>query len=131
MTAPLWSGLELVTALQARVSGAFAQAVHGISIDTRTLQPGDLFFAIKGENSDGHDYVRTAFERGAAAAVIDEQHANVLGGSGSLLIVKDVLRSLEWLGVSARQRSQARIFAVTGSVGKTGTKEMLRLALSS
>lgn len=126
----LWSGLELVTALGARAAGGFAPAVSGISIDTRTLAHGDLFFAIKGENSDGHDYVRTAFERGAGACVIDEDHADGLRGAGPILVVRDVLQALECLGRASRLRSQAAIAAVTGSVGKTGTKEMLRLVLS-
>ena len=65
---PLWSGLGLVAPLGARVSGGLPDAgVTGVSIDTRTLQPGDLFVAIKGENSDGHDHVRAAFDRGAAS----------------------------------------------------------------
>ena len=66
----LWSGLSLVPILQARVRGHMPVDVTGISIDTRTLQPGDLFFAITGDTSDGHHYVRAAFEKGAAAAVI-------------------------------------------------------------
>lgn len=126
----LWSGLELVTALGARVAGDLPHSVSGISIDTRTLAPGDLFFAIKGENSDGHDFVRSAFERGAAACVADEAHADSLRGAGSLFVVKDVLHAMESLGRAARSRSHAAIAAVTGSVGKTGTKEMLRLVLS-
>ena len=71
-TGPLWTGLGLVTPLRARVSGGVPSGVDGVSIDTRTLVPGDLFVAIKGENSDGHDYVRQAFAAGAAAAVRGE-----------------------------------------------------------
>ena len=67
----LWSGLSLVGALHARVSGGLPREARGISIDTRTLEPGDLFFAIKGVR-DGHEFVRAAFGKGAAAAVIDE-----------------------------------------------------------
>ena len=128
--APLWSGLNLINATQARVSGSFAQAVHGVSIDTRTLQTGDLFTAIKGENSDGHDYVRAAFAAGAAAALVDESHADALKDAGPLFVVREVLPALEGLGRAARARSGAGIIAVTGSAGKTGTKEMLRMALS-
>ena len=79
----LWSGLGLVAPLGARVSGAVpAQGVGGISIDTRTLAQDDLFVAIKGDNSDGHDHVRSAFEKGAAAAVIEKfrQRGGKLGG---------------------------------------------------
>ena len=75
----LWTPLALVAPLGARVSGALpARDIAGVSIDTRTLQEGDLFVALKGENSDGHDYVSRAFEAGAAAAVIAEAHADAL-----------------------------------------------------
>jgi UDP-N-acetylmuramoyl-tripeptide--D-alanyl-D-alanine ligase len=126
---PLWTGLGLVAPLQARVSGYAPSAVYGISIDTRTLVQGDLFFAIKGD-SDGHDYVVSALDKGAAAAVVDEAHATALAGHGPLYIVHDVLEALQRLGLAARTRSSARIIAVTGSVGKTSTKEALRLVFS-
>ncbi len=125
----LWSGLGLVSGLQARLSGAVPQGVKGISIDTRTLNPGDLYVAIKGETNDGHDYVANAFEKGATAAVIDEAHAEALKGLGSLYIVNNTLGALEALGRAARQRTQARITTITGSVGKTSTKEALRIVL--
>lgn len=129
-TAPLWTGLGLVTPLRARVSGGLPHGVSGVSIDTRTLDPGDLYFAIKGDKSDGHDYVARAFETGAAAAVVDEAHADALTGSGPLYVVNDVLASMEDLGRAARARTDARVIAVTGSVGKTSTKEALRLVLT-
>ncbi len=126
----LWSGLGLIAPLGARLSGALPAGVGGVSIDTRTLAPGDLFVAIKGEANDGHDFVRAAFEKGAAAAVIDEEHSHDLRTAGPLYVVRDTLRALEGLGRAARARSGARIVAVTGSVGKTSTKEALRTALS-
>lgn len=129
-TTHLWTGLSLVTPLDARVRGAIPAGVGGVSIDSRTLAPGDLFFAIKGENSNGHDYVRMAFEKGAAACVVDEAHAQALAGAGPLYIVKDTQAAMERLGVASRYRSRAWICAVTGSVGKTSTKEALRLTLS-
>jgi UDP-N-acetylmuramoyl-tripeptide--D-alanyl-D-alanine ligase len=131
MSEILWSGLGLVAPMRARVLGMPPKGVFGISIDTRTLQPGDLFFAIKGDRSDGHDYVEAAFERGAVAAVVDEAHADALKHLGTLYIVHDVLAALENLGRAARNRSKARIVAVTGSVGKTSTKEALRKVLAS
>lgn len=127
----LWTGLGLVAPLGARVSGGVPRGdATGVSIDTRTLQNGELFFAIKGENNDGHDYVAAAFGKGALAAVVDEAHAEALAPLGSLYIVRDVLSALEGLGCAARDRTAARIVAVTGSVGKTSTKEALRLALT-
>lgn len=127
----IWTSLGLVAPLGARVSGGVPKGgATGISIDTRSLQPGELFFAINGVNSDGHDYVASAFEKGALAAVVDEAHAGALAGLGPLYVVRDVLASLEQLGIAARARVTARVVAVTGSVGKTSTKEALRLALT-
>jgi UDP-N-acetylmuramoyl-tripeptide--D-alanyl-D-alanine ligase len=127
---PLWTGLGLVAPLEARVSGYAPSAVYGISIDTRSLVQGDLFFAIKGDANDGHDYVAAALEKGAAAAVVDEAHADALKGFAPLYIVHDVLAALQRLGEAARKRSAARIIGVTGSVGKTSTKEALRLVFT-
>src|SRR2546430_11904385 len=127
----LWTSLALVGPLAARVSGSVPRGgATGISIDTRTLQQGDFVFAIKGPSSDGHDYVGAAFEKGAVAAVVDEAHAEALRPLGPLYVVSDVLAALERLGAAARARSSARIVAVTGSAGKTSTKEALRLVLT-
>jgi len=130
-TSPLWSSLGVVAPLYARTNGQAAKPITGVSIDTRTLVPGDLFFAIKGEHSDGHDYVAMAFERGAAAAVVDEAHASALFKAGPLYIVHDTLAAMQSLGLTARARSQASIVAITGSVGKTSTKDALALVLSA
>ncbi len=127
---PLWSALGIIGPLEARVDGGLAREIHGISIDTRSLSQDDLFFAIKGERSDGHDHVRAAFENGAAAAVVDEAHTDALKGLGPLYIVREVLPALERLARAARARTAARVVAITGSVGKTSTKEALRLVLS-
>ncbi len=126
----LWSPFDLVTALNARVTNALPDRVTGVSIDTRTLAPGDLFFAIRGENSDGHAFVQQALAKGAAAAVIDEAHAASFVNDGPLYVVRDVLEALRGLGAAARARTRASVIAVTGSVGKTSTKEALRLALA-
>ena len=128
--APLWTGLGLVTPLNARVAGRVPPGCDGVSIDTRTLVAGDLFVALKGDNNDGHDHVARAFEKGAAAALVDEAHAAALKAVEPLYIVHDTLRALENLGRAARARSGARVIAVTGSVGKTGVKEALKLVLS-
>jgi UDP-N-acetylmuramoyl-tripeptide--D-alanyl-D-alanine ligase len=105
-------------------------AAKGVSIDTRSLAVGDLFVALHGPNHDGHDYVVTALQQGAAAAMVDRE---IPGApvSAPLLRVADTLAALAALGATGRIRSGARIVAVTGSVGKTGTKEALRLALAS
>jgi UDP-N-acetylmuramoyl-tripeptide--D-alanyl-D-alanine ligase len=126
---PLWTKDEIVAATGARPLGQPRDAT-GVSIDTRTLAAGDLFFAIKGDVHDGHAFVRAALEKGAAAAVVSQEKAAELEGAGPLLVVPDVLDAMVRLGRSARARSQASIVAVTGSVGKTGTKEAMRLALA-
>jgi UDP-N-acetylmuramoyl-tripeptide--D-alanyl-D-alanine ligase len=94
----------------------------GISIDTRTLQKGDLFIALKGETGDGHAFLAEAAQKGAAAAFVSEKTAVPL----PLVHIQDTLQALEKLGVAARNRSSALRLAVTGSVGKTSTKEMLK-----
>ena len=109
---PLWTGLGLVAPLRARVGDRVPGPVSGISIDTRTIAAGDLFFAIKGDNSDGHDYVDRAFAGGAAACVIDEAHAGRAkewAGKGPLLIVDDVLEAMVGLGRAARARTARRV----------------------
>ena len=131
MQEPLWTGLGLVGALNARVSGGgLPRKASGVSIDTRTLEPGDLFFAINGDARDGHDFVPAAFEKGAAAAVVDEAHARDFAAAGPLFVVKDTQAALERLGAYARARTEAFIAAITGSVGKTSTKDMARLVFS-
>jgi UDP-N-acetylmuramoyl-tripeptide--D-alanyl-D-alanine ligase len=128
MTEPLWQWDELVAAAQGRPDGTPAAPIAGFSIDTRTLAQGEVFVALK-DARDGHEFVGGAFEAGAAAAIVSESYAR-RAGDGALLRVRDPLRALEAVGRAARARSNARIVAVTGSAGKTGTKEMLRLCLS-
>lgn len=127
--APLWTGEAARAAMDATAHGALPARIDGVSIDTRTLQRGDLFVAIVGETNDGHDYVAQAFAKGAAAAVVARDRAEALAGHGPLLAVEDTLRGLERLGRAARARSAARIVAITGSVGKTGSKEALKVVL--
>ena len=130
MTDLLWKADAMIAALGARVMGDLPRGIAGISIDTRTLQPGDAYFAIKGDVHDGHKFVAKAYGAGAAISVVSESWIGRLGSEcGPLLVVDDVLRSLERLGKAARARTDARIIAVTGSVGKTTTKEALRQAL--
>jgi UDP-N-acetylmuramoyl-tripeptide--D-alanyl-D-alanine ligase len=117
---PLWGAAELAAALGV----ARGWDISGISIDTRSLQPGDLFVALQGER-DGHDFVAAAFAKGAAAALVSRDVP------GNVILVPDTLRALERLGVAARARSAAKIVAVTGSVGKTTVKEMLRRVLAA
>lgn len=126
---PIWTSDRLIAALRGSVSGAVPD-ISGVSIDTRTLQPGDLFVALTGDSRDGHAFVRAAFDKGAAAALINVAHHAELRHAGPVIVVEDTLDSLRSLGIAARERSSARICAVTGSVGKTGTKDALRTVLA-
>ena len=118
---------EFVAATGGRTVGPSAPQVTGISIDTRTLQPGDAFFAIQGDRFDGHDFASQAMRAGASVLVIDQARAIALSSLQIPKIVAgDVLKALESTGQAARARTDAAVLAVTGSVGKTTTKEMLR-----
>ncbi|MEO5373252.1 MAG: UDP-N-acetylmuramoylalanyl-D-glutamyl-2,6-diaminopimelate--D-alanyl-D-alanine ligase [Alphaproteobacteria bacterium] len=124
MTA-LWTAADAAAATGGR--NASPWEAMGVSIDSRTVAAGDLFIALVGPSFDGHDFVAAALERGAAAAMV----ARVPQGmdAARLLVVEDTFEGLRALARRARERSNARVIAVTGSVGKTGTKEMLKLCL--
>jgi UDP-N-acetylmuramoyl-tripeptide--D-alanyl-D-alanine ligase len=122
----LWTAEALAAATGAPVSGF---AATGVSIDTRTLAPGDLFVALVGENGDGHAHVADALAKGAAGALVHRAVADV--DAAKLLVVDDTLAGLTALGRHARARFAGRVVAVTGSVGKTTTKEMLRAMLGT
>ena len=124
---PLWTSAEAAAATGGRVGAPWT--VDGVSIDSRKTEAGDLFVALAGPNHDGHDFVDAAFERAAAAAMVARRPAKHPGGA-PLLIVVDTFEGLRALAAQARARSAARIVAVTGSVGKTGTKELLAAALA-
>ncbi len=120
----LWTAADAAAATGGQTTDWVAS---GVSIDTRTIQPGDLFVALK-DIRDGHEFVATALEKGAAAALVTHRPDGV-SVDAPLLIVPDVLKALGDLGIAARARTNARIAAITGSVGKTSTKEMLRAVL--
>jgi UDP-N-acetylmuramoyl-tripeptide--D-alanyl-D-alanine ligase len=130
MTA-LWTQAELSAALGAAPIAPLSASVTGVSIDSRSLEAGDLFFAIKGDAHDGHDHVARAIEAGAVAAVVSRERAHELAALGPVFAVEDTLHAMERLGVAARARSKAKIVGVTGSVGKTTAKEMLRAMLTA
>lgn len=123
---PLWTSQELEAVFGVNVSGNWN--CFGVSIDSRTLERDDLFFALSGPNFDGHGYAKKAIEDGAAGAVVSK----IIDGVdyNKLIIVDDVMGALIKLGKAGRKRVEAPIIAVTGSVGKTGTKEALKAALS-
>ena len=126
----LWTIDDMAAAMVARRTGALSEAVSGISIDSRTIKPGEAFFAIKGDAHDGHDFVAAALRAKAGVAVVSNRKRAGVGADAPLLVVRDVLTGLRKLAAAARARSSAQIIAVTGSVGKTSTKEALSIALS-
>ncbi len=129
MSDPLWAFDKALAATAGRAEGDDKPELTSVSIDSRTLEPGALFAAIRGDSLDGHDYVAKAFQAGAVAALVADDAK--LEATGTLIRVPDTLDALNRLGAAARARSEARVIAVTGSVGKTGTKEALRLALGA
>jgi len=129
VSAPLWSLAEAAAAMGATPRGPEGAPINGVSIDTRTLQPGDLFFAIRGENRDGHDFVDQAMEKGATA-IVSIARCFDMPSTHRLLVVEDPFEALRRLGRAGRARARARFVAITGSVGKTGTKEALLRALA-
>ena len=123
----LWTSDEVKAALTA-ASITIPFEAEGVTFDSRAVGKGDLFFALSGETTDGHGFVADALLRGAAAAVVSR---DVVGANGTLVRVPDTMKALVELGRAARLRSQARIASVTGSVGKTSTKDALRAMLSA
>ncbi len=128
MSKPLWKFDKVLAATGGRVEGSGSPDISSVSIDSRTMEPGALFAAIRGDNLDGHEYVAQAFQAGANAALVTDDAK--LEATGMLIRVPDTLEALNRLGAAARARSTARVIAVTGSVGKTGTKEAMALALA-
>ncbi len=129
MNAPtLWSVAEAAAATNGQGQGDWR--VSGVSTDSRTVQQGDLFVAIQGPKFNGHRFAADALKRGAAAVMVHEQ-PNDLASDAPVLMVANTMAGLEALGVAARARTASKIAAVTGSVGKTGTKEALLRVLAS
>lgn len=118
---PLWTATEIAAATHGTASAAFA--VSGVAYDSREVGPGDLFVALRGDSTDGHRFVEQAFRQGAAAVLVSEPV------DGPHVRVADTTAALNALGAASRARSSATIIGVTGSVGKTGTKEALFAAL--
>src|SRR3954453_10006617 len=131
MSAPLWTSSDMATAMRAVVNGALPIAITGLSIDSRTISAGEAYFAIKGDVHDGHDFVAAALKAGAALAVVEAAQREKFRADAPLLVVDDVLAGLVDLARASRARLGAEIIAVTGSVGKTSTKEALRRVFSA
>jgi UDP-N-acetylmuramoyl-tripeptide--D-alanyl-D-alanine ligase len=124
----LWTAKEVATATGSGSTGAWT--ANGVSIDSRSVAAGDIFVALQGPNFDGHDYVKQALEKGAASAIVHRLPKDSDSYHDRLIVVKDTFLALQDLAKAARARMNGRVIAVTGSVGKTGTKEALKLGLS-
>ena len=128
----LWTIADMVDAMSGRPVGDLPEGIDGISIDSRSISSGEAFFAIKGDKVDGHKFASAAVANGAALLVVSEAKLPALGRvTAPMIVVHDVLEAMRRLGIAARARTKARIIGVTGSVGKTTTKEMLRHVLSA
>jgi UDP-N-acetylmuramoyl-tripeptide--D-alanyl-D-alanine ligase len=130
-TAPLWTSGAMAQAMRASVNGALPEAVTGLSIDSRSIAPGEAYFAIKGDVHDGHDFVAAALKAGAVLAVVASAQRDKFASDAPLLVVDDVLAGLVELARASRARLGAQVIAVTGSVGKTSTKEALHRVLGA
>jgi UDP-N-acetylmuramoyl-tripeptide--D-alanyl-D-alanine ligase len=130
-TQPLWTSDAMAAAMHAAGNGTLPQAVSGISIDSRSITPGEAYFAIKGDVHDGHAFVAAALNAGAALAVVETAQREKFAADAPLLVVDDVLAGLVDLSRASRARLGGRVIAVTGSVGKTSTKEALLRVLSA
>jgi UDP-N-acetylmuramoyl-tripeptide--D-alanyl-D-alanine ligase len=119
---PLWTSADIAAATGGTASASFD--VRGVAFDSREVGAGDLFIALTGETTDGHRFVDGAFAQGAAGALVSSP------GNFPHILVEDTSEALNALGVAARRRTAAQIAGVTGSVGKTGTKEALAAALA-
>lgn len=125
----IWTAQAAAAATGGQKRGDWAAS--GVSIDSRHIQPGDLFVALVGENNDGHDYVAQALSSGAVAAIVSRDVPVNSSAEQTLLRVPDTYKALWAMAAAARDRSRAKIVAITGSVGKTGTKSMVARGLSA
>lgn len=121
----MWNGDDIIKATGGKALGPI-KPITSVSIDSRKLQPGGLFVAIKGERLDGHAYVNSAFASGASAALVSSPPKENV----PVIIVEDTLKGLTDIAIAGRKRAKGKIIGVTGSVGKTGTKEAIRVALA-
>ncbi|MGC1712893.1 MAG: Mur ligase family protein, partial [Methyloceanibacter sp.] len=129
MAEPLWTIGEIVSATRGASLGAHATPVAGLSIDSRSIADGECFVAIRGPNRDGHSFVQGALAAGAACAIVDRSFPS--GDEERLVRVEDTLEALNAVGRASRDRAtDTVVIGVTGSAGKTGTKEALKVALT-
>ncbi len=125
----IWDSKAVSAALNHSILTQFS--AHSVSIDSRTISADSIFIGIKGENYNGNLFALDALKKGAALCILDEQVPGLDSFADKVIIVDDALRALKQLAVYSRNRTKAKIIAITGSVGKTSVKEMLRMALAN
>lgn len=123
----LWNSAMLASALGISIDSTITAT--GVSIDSRTIKSGQIFIAIKGENLDGNDYVSEALEKGASLCIINKNNKSLKAYKEQIVEVDDTLEALNKLAIYARYQLKGKVIGITGSVGKTSTKEMLKIAL--
>jgi UDP-N-acetylmuramoyl-tripeptide--D-alanyl-D-alanine ligase len=128
---PLWTVQELIAATGGKLIGTITAAMNGVSIDSRNIATGDIFVAIKGDIHDGHAFAIKALHAGAGVALVSKVTDDMKAAGPVLQVSTDPLQALENMGRAAREWNKGKAIAVTGSVGKTSTKEMLRVALAA
>ena len=131
MAEALWTVDELLAATGGKLHGAVSRPLNAVTIDSRAVGQGDIFVAIKGDRHDGHDFVPQALKAGAGLGLVSRVTPEMTAAGPVLAVADDPLHGLQNMGLAARARCQGQIIGVTGSVGKTSTKEMLRVALSA
>ena len=127
---PLWTAQDAAAATDGILQGTDDWSASGISSNSATITQGDLFIALRGERLNGNEFAADALSKGAAAALVDTKHPRDIAQNAPLLVVNDTMDALTKLARAARARMQGKVIAVTGSVGKTGTKDMISLILS-
>src|SRR5262249_31508291 len=125
----LWTIETMASAMGAERQGQVPESASGVSIDSRSVAPGEAFFAIRGDHRDGHEFVNDALAARAALAVVAADRRAQFRGDVPLLVVPDVLIGLRQLAAAARRRMRGKVIGVTGSGGKTRNKGALPLPL--
>ena len=122
---------DVLKATGGELIGDPPSSLTGVSIDSRKIKPGELFIPLRGERTDGHEFIPHAMERGAGASLVEEDQLERWQGlGGPLVVVKDALIALQELAAYRRESLRARVIGITGSNGKTTTKDMLAAILS-
>ena len=129
MILSLWNAIETSLLVEGKMIGSIEWAANGVSIDSRTIKKKDLFIALKGDKFNGHDYIKSAFTKGAVAAIVNNIPEEFIPNANYIL-VQDTHKALDYLGIAGRERGEIKVIGITGSVGKTTTKDFLNTIIN-